>query len=415
MRPLSAAFTLLMALATAAPAQDDDYQARLDRGRNAAERKEWDVAAQQFGLALRVRPDSVEAGDLFRQAIREVEIYNTRFEPLRTRTAEHHGGQGGLEGVALGLAWLAAKQQPEGYWVNEFRHDYRCDDVGTTAFALLAFLADGNSDATGPYREQVARGVAWLIARQQAGGSFGGGSNYSEGLAALAIVEAFAMGGSEQSFLSAQKSLNHIVASRCPEGGWDYQEPPAISGHGDVSVSGMMFQPLKQAQLAYLDFSYDTLDEIVSWVDRITPESGIVPYRPGQNSSFHDPSMVAIGSLFRLYAGHTPESHASLARGIGIVSAAREDMRGNIYFLYYGTMVSFLVGGETWTAWNEVLVENLLAKQVAEGPDKGRFWDEADRWTSPRYVDPVTYQAMAILSLECCYRYVPRKMVPGGD
>ncbi len=407
------ALVLFLAFAVSALAQESPgaFDQRMDRGRRALAEEDWLTAAQSFGLALRERPGDPDAAASLKRALREVEVYNTRFEPLRGRTMERYASARSREAIDAGLAWLVHRQAEDGHWTNTSSQGHARDDLAPTAFALLALLADGSCEVEGPHADAVRRGIAWILARQQPNGSYGGVTHYSEGLAALAVVEAFAMGGTDATFLSAQKSLNHVVGSRCPNGGWLYL-PSTDDGQGDVSVTGMMFQPLKQAQMVYLDFSYDTLRETADWIDRITFEDGAVPYRPGQAAPHHAPSLAAIGTLVRMYAGDSPGSTPRVAHGIETVLAHREEMKTNLYFLYYGTMLAFLAGGETWETWNPMMLDHLLARQAKEGADAGLFWDADEYWVKLGYIDPVLYQSMAILSLECCYRYVPRPMVP---
>ncbi|MBI4617513.1 MAG: terpene cyclase/mutase family protein [Planctomycetes bacterium] len=387
------------------------YDKAMARGQKALAAEDWLTAAQSFGQALRLKPGDEEAAKAFKDAVKKIEVYNTRIDPLKGRTMERYGSTGSRDAIRDGLAWLVKKQAEDGHWTNTSPQPHAKDDLAPTAFALLALLADGSCEVEGEHREAVRKGIAWILARQQDGGSFGGATHYSEGLAALAVVEAFAMGGTDETFLAAQKSLNYVVEARCPKGGWVYQ-PSTQEGYGDVSVSGMMFQPLKQAQMVYLDFRYDTLLEFADWVESVTFESGEVPYRPGQAAPHHAPSLTAIGCLTRIYAGDTRETSPSLALGVDRVFAAKDQLRSHIYFLYYGTMLAFLVGGDSWRTWNEPMMEYLLSKQAKEGDDKGMIWDPEEYWAKLGYVDPVLFHSMAMLSLECCYRYVPHPMVP---
>ncbi|MGE0432993.1 MAG: hypothetical protein AB7S36_12080 [Planctomycetota bacterium] len=402
---------------------DATFHKLVKQAEAALDGKEYAEAARLFGLAVREKPADTATAERFKDAIRHVEIYNTRFEPLRSQTQRRFGIDSAADVIRDGLGWLVRTQQPDGRWINSKRADYRCDDLSTTALALLALMADGSSEIVGTHKQAVKKGIAWILAHQTHAGSFGGGSNYSEGLAALAVVEAFAMGGTDATYNAAQKSLTFILGTRCADGGWLYGGAEG-KGNGDVSVTGMMFQPLKQAQAAWLDFNYDTLDELANWIGRITPDAGsganagVVPYRPGTNSNFHNPSMAAIGSLVKLYAGRDAATDSELAGSIKAVADARDDLKTNVYFLYYGTMVAFLVGGETWTTWAAPMVESVRSKQDRTAPADGaapsatfgRIYDANDFWVSRGYIGPEVYHCMELLSLECAYRYVPKGM-----
>ncbi|MCE9581513.1 MAG: hypothetical protein K8T20_03245 [Planctomycetes bacterium] len=83
------------------------------------------------------------------------------------------------QSVAQSLGWLARHQEADGSWKNSggpghgFESLYEPDaasasDVMATSLALLAFVGDGNSPWTGPYRETVLRGWLWLLEKQAA-------------------------------------------------------------------------------------------------------------------------------------------------------------------------------------------------------------------------------------------------------
>ena len=71
-----------------------------------------------------------------------------------------------------GLAWLSEKQLPSGGWAADvgykLRQDYQIresgtEHVGVTALAGMAFLAGGNLPDRGPYGDELARAVDYLL------------------------------------------------------------------------------------------------------------------------------------------------------------------------------------------------------------------------------------------------------------
>jgi hypothetical protein len=83
----------------------------------------------------------------------------------------------------------------------------------------------------------------------------------------------------------------------------------------------------------------------------------------------------------------------------------------NFYYWYYGTLGMFQTGGDQWKKWNEDLKKALLPNQRKGGPMDKSVQDVDGSW------DPVTAfdcsggrvysTAMATLSLEVYYRYLP--------
>jgi hypothetical protein len=391
--------------------QVEDYTRAMKEALEAAEAKDWARAARLYGDALRARPADPDAERGFRSSIRNLEIYNTRFGELKARTIEKYGLTGVEPTIEAGLKWLARTQHKDGHWEHG-SPNWR-ENVAATSFALLAFLADGNSEITGPWKENVRRAVEWLVAQQKENGAFGGTRLYTEGLAVLACVEAFAMGGTENTYIAANKGINFIVKAQKPEGGWMYG--PESGGGGDTSVNGMMFQPLMQGKAAYLDFDVQSLERGRKFTDLVTDEAGWVGYR-GKGDGSNDPTRVvltAIGNLIRIYAGVKLEDPA-VQKGLKLVDAHRDRMKENMYLVYYGTMLTFLAGGKFWDDWRGILLKHLKEKQIREGEDAGSWAAEGGGHARgyPEWAGRVCTTAMAILSLECGYRYVPKAMLP---
>jgi squalene-hopene/tetraprenyl-beta-curcumene cyclase len=83
--------------------------------------------------------------------------------------------------IRRAVAWLEEHQNADGGWGEDMRSydDPRLAGRGEstasqTAWALLALLAAGEDDSTGPGRESTAveRGVQWLIERQREDGTW---------------------------------------------------------------------------------------------------------------------------------------------------------------------------------------------------------------------------------------------------
>lgn len=412
MRRLWVALTtlcLVLCWPAPAPAEDapDAYRAAMTAAQGALDAKDFAEAARAFAEALRGKPGDTAAEQGFGQAIRQLEIYNTRYGDLKQDALKRFGMESAAPAIAAGLRWLAARQQPDGRWLCRPMPG-ATDDQASTAFALLALLADGNSAAGGPHAAAVVKGIDWLLAQQKPDGSFGGARLYTEGLCTLAIVEAFVMGGTEQHYHAAQRGIEYVVACQRPEGGWNYKG--SDPGGGDTSVTGMMFQPLKQGHMAYLDFDLKALTRGREYIDRVTDAQHWVDYRPGTHA--RRAVLTAIGNLVRIYSGVAAEDTA-VQGGLTLVLDNREQMKSNLYFLYYGTMLTFLCGNEPWDAWRGCMLPHLLASQVKDGPDAGAWLPVGADVQSgyANYLSNSDATAMALLSLECCYRYVPAKML----
>src|SRR5262249_46042896 len=111
--------------------------------------------------------------------------------------------------VAAGLKWLSQHQAPDGHWsIDGFQAHGKCNcqgkgnhnnDVAGTAFGLLPFLGAGmthkpGSSGSGLYTKNVERALKYLIAKQnKETGDFAGGYMYANGLATIALCEAYGL------------------------------------------------------------------------------------------------------------------------------------------------------------------------------------------------------------------------------
>src|SRR6476646_646606 len=68
--------------------------------------------------------------------------------------------------VARGLEWLASKQNADGSW-SEGRYPH---NTAITAFALLAFMSQGNLPGQGQFGPEVAKGTRFLISAARSDG-----------------------------------------------------------------------------------------------------------------------------------------------------------------------------------------------------------------------------------------------------
>ena len=104
--------------------------------------------------------------------------------------------------VELALRWLAEHQYPNGGWSFDHRMGRcqgQCSDPGSmakavngaTGLAVLPLICHGNTHRAGPYRDQVAAGLRFLVSRMGPDGSFSeeGGTMYSHALALWALCE----------------------------------------------------------------------------------------------------------------------------------------------------------------------------------------------------------------------------------
>jgi len=406
-------------LATAA---SKDPAAALDR-LNQLNQSWWnDEGVARAGATT---PVSIEKGD-------PEEMTSTEEAKLEVKLLEKEGTKrfldsGGTEqsekAVQRGLLYLASQQAPDGHWdsadkVNKTAKGKptpgKAKDVTITAFALLPFLARGEthkgSEAQHIYTKHVDAGVKFLLAHQGADGDLRGGSNmYTHALATMALCEDFTMTADPTLREPCQKAINFLIAAQARDGGWRYAiKPPA----GDMSVSSWCLMALKSGQMAGLQIPHDTLAKATDFLKKVSRSDGGYNYIPGQPG--HSPPtpavMTAAGMVCRQYlqsssghAGGTEDVRsASMTRGVDIiVSHPPENKNHNFYYYYYATYALLAVGSDAWASWNPKARDMLVGWQK---PDGG--WD-TNGAHQLQQAGRVGVTALALLTLEVYYRHLP--------
>lgn len=333
--------------------------------------------------------------------------------------------------VERGLRWLARHQLADGSW--HFDHttgecDRQCPNpgghvstTGATGLALMAFLGAGNTHKKGPYKKAVNDGLYYLSQRMivtPAGGDLTESTMYAQGIAAIALCEAYAMTKDPVLKHTAQLSLDFIVSAQDTEGGgWRYRPLQP----GDTTVTGWQLMALKSGQMAYLDVPDRTIDGVKKFLDSVQVSRktlkflGVKGYRIDGAGYKYTPNraevpnlrdqmltMSAMGQLMRMYTGWRRNNEALIA---GVSMVARQGPRPNdMYFNYYATQVMHHWGGETWQLWDDRMRPLLLSTQTLGGHADGS-------WYFPnRHTDQggrLCGTALATMTLEVYYRHMP--------
>ena len=341
------------------------------------------------------------------------EAYARREPAQRDEVLLQMGGNSATEdAVSLALRWLAAHQSDDGHWDGQ-DFDARCGhcdgqtdydvNVALTGLSLLCFLGAGHTQIeAGPYQDNVQRALDWLLKQQRPDGDLRRGETmYSQGIATLALSEAYGMTSDPLLGDGVHRAVDFIVQARNRvTGGWRY-EP---GDPGDTSVLGWQIMALKSADLAGVPVPAEAFASAKRWL--VSVESprypGLYAYQPGQRPT---PAMTAEGMFVQQLLG-TPRDDPRMAASIEFLAHFLPDWerRLNTYYWYYSTLAHFHHHGAPWERWNERLQRELLANQVTVGPAAGS-WPPGGEWAP---IGGRVYQtAICTLMLEVYYRYLP--------
>ena len=335
--------------------------------------------------------------------------FRGRGADARARLGAAHGATPASEAaVDRGLAWLAAHQRSDGSW--RFNHhqgpcEGQCRNPGTaasttaaTGIALLAFLGAGETQVHGRRQHAVRQGLAYLRRRAVStphGADLREGTMYSQGIAAIALCEAYGLTRDVQLQEPARRAIDYILAAQHEAGGWRYAPGQA----GDTTVTGWQLMALKSAQMAYLQVPPPSLAAAGRFLDAVQADAGA---RYGYMTPGEQPTTTAIGLLCRMYLGWRHDDPA-LARGVQFLLETGPS-QDNMYYNYYATQVLFHYGGSAWETWNPRMRETLLSLQARQGHEDGSFYLKGGQLeTGGRLLST----ALAVMTLEVYYRHMP--------
>ncbi|MFP6855014.1 MAG: hypothetical protein VB980_04460 [Opitutales bacterium] len=336
--------------------------------------------------------------------------YILRDPKQRARVLERLGGtEESEEAVSRALDWFSRNQEKNGRWSINKHGGQNGHDVASTSFALLCYFGWGaKHNEDGPYRETVDNALSWLLTQVKDNGDITNGNGngmYDQGVATLVLAEAYGLTKDPALRKPLQQAVDFVVkAQNQKHGAWDYRPR---SNRMDTSVSGWQLMALKSAALAGVDVPKRSFELAGIWLDRVSTGSkkGIYGYdRPGHKT----PAMVAEGMFSQQLLGKYDSKHERMKESAANVLQnlpKGKSKQNNYYYWYYGCLSMYMHKGESWAKWNPVMRQILLDRQIKGGSDEGS-WDYKHGKHSGA-MGRVISTAMATLSLEVYYRYLP--------
>ena len=311
------------------------------------------------------------------------------------------------EAVALGLEWLAIHQQKDGSWRFEMKDGDLCNcrNPGTngsttaaTGLALLPFLGAGHTHKQGAYKDVVNDGLYYLTNQMLItpnGGDLREGTMYAQGIATIALCEAYAMTGDENMRSAAQKAVDYICWAQHSGGGWRYYPGQP----GDTTVFGWQMMARKSAYMAGLSVPSPVIDLANRYLDSVQLGKGAFY---GYMIRAKTPTPTAVGLLIRMYLGWNQDD-PRLARGVSFLMDEGPS-KNDMYFNYYATQVMHHYGGSRWPEWNVKMRDYLIATQGTTGHERGSwfFMDQHGVVGGRLYTT-----AVCIMILEVYHRHMP--------
>ena len=350
---------------------------------------------------------------------------NSRSKETKRDLLSKYGGSLDTEkAVSMALKWLALHQDPQsGAWT--LAHSVvckgQCDHAGerrgslnaATGLALMCYLGAGQTHKEGEYKQNVFKGLSFLIRNmkfEKGQGSWYVGSGgkglddmYAHGIASIVMCEAYGMTKDPALRDAAQAGINFLGYAQNPStGGWHY----APQGLGDTSVVGWQMMALKSAAMSGFAVDLDVVRKANFFLDQMAFDDGASYHysiSTKSNQATYKPSTTACAVLCRMYSGF-PKDHPSIQAAVAKFSKAGPSKTGT-YYNYYATQVMKQIGGKEWESWNVRMRDQLLSTQATTGHAAGSwFWEDGHCTNAGGRLYTT---CMATMMLEVYYRYMP--------
>lgn len=373
------------------------------------------------------------------------DAYKKRSPALRPQMITSFGGDAEInQTIENGLKYLSKTQWPDGRWrfhqqpaslklsqKLQQNGSKKCD-TAATALALLSMLGAGYTHKDGLYKEEIQKGLDFLIQCQQtvpivgkngvkgntggifdvddvldpeeANNEFYNFRSYAHAMATTALCEAYGLTHDPKLLPAAQAAARYVIATQNPVlGGWRY-ETQGLEGQphleSDTSSSGWQIMALRSAMAAEVldaDEVIPVLNKAQRWLDRAqNPENKRYIYNPdnGIDSKYADwkkttPAMTAEG-LFMQWCINPDlvDSQQTIPYLLQNAPGKKGDSDYNtdVYYWYYGTTVMFAQKGEAWKTWQSAIMPLLQKTQIPLDQPCGGSWDTEkptrDKWSN---------------------------------
>jgi hypothetical protein len=314
------------------------------------------------------------------------------------------------EAVARGLRVLARNQEADGSWQamigRKVHMTYRGrvgPHVGVTALACMSFMAGGSLPGRGPYGENVARGLDFILAHTRENGFIyaRGSRMYSHGFATLFLAEVYGMTRDRRVREKLTEAVNLIVSGQNAQGGWRYL--PGVPD-SDMCVTVCQVQALRSARNVGIHVPKATMDAAIRYVRRSWDgrgRGGFLYQIPEHVNGISRTSFALTAAGVTALYGAGDYDAEEIEHGLRYLRTNwprdywRAEQTFDFYYgHYYGVQAAFQRGGEYWRLWHKEIVRELLELQERNGA-----------WVDLVGVNYAT--AMATLILQIPYQYLP--------
>ncbi len=384
---------------------------------------------------------------------------NAGVRGVYTKGGAQYGDANTERAVMKALRWLKATQSADGSWGTkpELGLTKGMDKAAGAGFAILTFLAHGETPASKEFGPTVEKALNYLInsvhvvkgkdgkeAKDPNGltpyvkMSGATGAEYGFLIGTYALCEAYGMTKNPNARAAAEKTLARIISGQTPTGGWNYnmKRTPSEGAPDDISFGGWALQALKAGKMAgiHLTGMEECIKKAVKCLKtrNYSEKAGFV-YRATTNHKGGGGGLAGVGCLAMQLLGYAKEPEVANALRVMTDWAPTLDKKhmsgaaNSQYYSYYAAQCKYQAGMAKnatpanltlWKKWNAEM-KALYPKAIITVLDKktNQPYTIEDANGKPREIghwvngDHYNYDVMstclAALQLMVYYRYLP--------
>lgn len=307
--------------------------------------------------------------------------------------------------IKRGLEFLAHHQSQDGSF--SAGQDGAAYPVAMSALAGMAFLANGNTPSRGPYSENVAKLVDYLVDQTQPSGLISGPtqeqgySMYGHGFAMMFLSSCYGMETNDRLRERMKKIIVNAIrltGSASSEGGWCYT--PGSGNEGSVTVT--QIQGLRAASNAGFSVPKGIIEGGVHYLEMCKAPEGGICYSLYSADGAHLPiSAAAIATLYNAgqYDSKLADSCLQYVKkqfDIQKDGIWDSNVFGHAYYTnFYAAQAFYQAGDKYWDSYFPATRDKLIKIQDHDGSWPGDFIGK-------------TYgTSIALVILQLPYKYLP--------
>jgi hypothetical protein len=291
----------------------------------------------------------------------------------------------------LALAWLAARQKPDGSFPT-----MALGEPAVTSLCLLAFFSRGHVPDEGPYGEVLHKGIDFVLKCQREDGlialsapvdpveelSASHTGNYNHAIGGLLLSESLGMCKDEQSRrvrAALERAISYSLRKQAEpkrsawdEGGWRYSRRCQVDD-ADLSITSWQLMMLRSCRNAGFEVPAKSIDQALGFVRRcFDAETGTFVY--ALNAGRRVTRSMAGAGILSLSLGGQHQTGQARAAGEwilrhppdrwGVTYGANDRF---LYSLFYCSQATFQLGGKYWDGFFPPVLDMLVRHQQADG------------------------------------------------